>query len=146
MDYTALCPCLLITFLAAISANVTSTSSLCISCIKYFRIPSDAGELGVVCFPSKLHIKALNPFSCITPSWTCVFVFTPLRLHIYWFYFTFILVFFYLLWLLHVFIFNHFFCTAIFDCGILLVSLVLIFDSVVTWVIYPVWRVPIFMS
>ena len=101
-----------------------------------FLFPSSGGELSVICFPSKLHFEALNPFSCVGPSWPCVCVFTLLSLQISCFYFSLILICFYLFWLLHVLIFNHFFWAVIFNGGVFLVILVLIFDDVVTWIIY----------
>ena len=73
-----------------------------------------AGELGVIFLPSKLCLEVINTFPCFFPFWTFVSVFTLLSFHMVSFYFDFILVylciivlvFFYLLWLFHIFKFS----------------------------------------
>ena len=76
---------------------------------------------------------------------TLGFFFTLLSFRISCFYLSLVLIFFYLFWLLHVLIFNHYLWDVIFNGGVFLVILVLIFDDIVTWIILSVWWVLIFI-
>ena len=79
----------------------------------------------------------------ICTYWPCVYGFTLLSLYIACFSYPLLLVylcirtlvFFYLFYLFHLFIFNYFLCAVIFDGSVFLVSLVLVFDDVITEVI-----------
>ena len=112
MAATTLSPCFLISFLDSICENITSTAILWMSCIKHFLFFPMMVNWVSYPPPPKLHLKALNNYPCIRPSWPCVCGFALLSFHTTWFYFYFILfylciiilLFFYLFWLYHVFI------------------------------------------
>ena len=73
---------LFIPFLAVISANITPTDILCISCMNSFFLSFRVGELGAIFTPSKLHLEALNTFTFIWPSGYCACVLPLLSFYI----------------------------------------------------------------
>ena len=140
----AISPWLFISLFTVICVNITSTASLCMSCKNIFLLPS-AYELGIIFLPSELNLKALNNFSCVGPSWHCVCVFTLLIFQIYCFYLSLILICFYLVWLLHVLIFNHFSGPSFSMVASSWSFWSWFFKDVVTCIILPFWWVLIFI-
>ena len=143
---TGVSPCLLIPFLYVIFVNVISTDSLCMSCIHYFFFfPVLVNSLSCFLTPNFISRRS-TPFLSYSLLTLLSFHITCLCLAfilVYWC--TIILVLFYLFWSFHVFIFIFVVCDITPNCVTLLVSLVLVFDGITTYSIFPIWLILILL-
>ena len=145
MDTTAIYQLLLMPFLAVIYVNVTSTASLCMSCIKMFSYIQCWWSIGCHMFPLQTSYQGAQPLFLSCPfldlcffSRSLVSISPASTFLSSWFVFI-------------SFSFSMssssiiFFYAIILDGDAFLVSFVLVLDDVVTWVIEPIWWVLIFI-
>ena len=145
MDTTAISRWFLMPFLAIICVNVTSTTSLCMLCIIYFSSTQFWWWIGCHMFSLQTYFRFVQPlFFCWTFMSLCPCFHAP-QFPFLLLLFSFLITMFLSLLVASCLHLQSFFCVIIFNGGIFLVSLVLIFEDVVTWVISPLWWVIIFI-
>ena len=145
MDTTAISRWFLMPFLAIICVNVTSTTSLCMVCIIYFSSTQCWWWIGCHMFSLQTYFRFVQPlFFCWTFMSLCPCFHAP-QFPFLLLLFSFLITMFLSLLVASCLHLQSFFCVIIFNGGIFLVSLVLIFEDVVTWVISPLWWVIIFI-